>query len=217
MKFENSKARNGKPRFYCEGCKRNVLTDDILSDHILISDQEYRSLTKNLKMKKVSFHENYENKDKRIRHLESTDVDTEESDGETKVLLKGRQTEIDIKTSEHTDDKDFEIEVLKYENIRLKKIIDLTKRATTSMNDFYSESAFTLAMRRLPALYLTLMIELVGGMIISYFEDVIKKYTLLVSFMPALSALSGIRVNLLKYSKNMFIMKYMLTSSTFLL
>ena len=59
------------------------------------------------------------------------------------------------------------------------------------MDDFYKDSFSSLAFRRLPALYLTLFIELVGGLIITKFEGVIRRYTLLVSFMPALSALSG--------------------------
>ena len=187
MKFENSKIRDGEPRFYCEGCKRNVLTDDIFV--------EYRSLIKDMKKKNPYIYEDYANKHPAIHYLESSDVDSEESDEEMKILLKERQTEIIINSSENTNDKELEIEVLKSENNRLNEAIGSSKLAKTSMDDFYSESPFTLAMRRLPALYLTLIIELIGGMIISYFEEVIKKYTLLVSFMPALSALSGMSIN----------------------
>ena len=59
------------------------------------------------------------------------------------------------------------------------------------MDEVYLDSPLKVAIRRLPALFLTLFIELIGGVIISKFHLVIKKYTLLVSFMPALSALSG--------------------------
>ena len=46
-------------------------------------------------------------------------------------------------------------------------------------------------MRRLPALAITLAMELMGGIVIDQLHKVIKVYTLIVSFMPAISALSG--------------------------
>ena len=59
------------------------------------------------------------------------------------------------------------------------------------MAQLYTSSACSLALKRLPALSLTLIIELLGGLIISQLHQVIKVYTLIVSFMPAISALSG--------------------------
>lgn len=115
MKFENSKISNGTPRFYCEGCKRNCLTDNIFV--------EYRSLIKDLKRKRPYIYEDYGNKNPAIHYLESSDDDSEDSDEEMKILLKERQTEINIKSSENTDDKELEIEVLKSENNRLNKEI----------------------------------------------------------------------------------------------
>ena len=59
------------------------------------------------------------------------------------------------------------------------------------MTQLYTSSACSLALKRLPALSLTLCLELLGGLIISQLHQVIKIYTLIVSFMPAISALSG--------------------------
>ena len=92
---------------------------------------------------------------------------------------------------DHTTNKDALIKGLKNEIIRLNRVITLSKSTNKDMDDFYKDSCSSLAFRRLPALYLTLLIELVGGLIITKFEGVIRRYTLLVSFMPALSALSG--------------------------
>ena len=92
---------------------------------------------------------------------------------------------------DHTVKKDALIKGLKNEIIRLNRVITLSKSTNKDMDDFYKDSCSSLAFRRLPALYLTLLIELVGGLIITKFEGVIRRYTLLVSFMPALSALSG--------------------------
>ena len=55
----------------------------------------------------------------------------------------------------------------------------------------YSISPWALALRRLPALAITLGLELVGGIVIDKMNKVIRAYTLIVSFMPAISALSG--------------------------
>ena len=92
---------------------------------------------------------------------------------------------------DHTTNKDALIKGLKNEIVRLNRVVALSKSSNKDMDDFYKDSFSSLAFRRLPALYLTLFIELVGGLIITKFEGVIRRYTLLVSFMPALSALSG--------------------------
>ena len=72
----------------------------------------------------------------------------------------------------------------------------------------YSISPWSLAIRRVPALLLTMSLELVGGVVIDQLHkvaavlgvlrspwrapvQVIQAYTLIVSFMPAISALSG--------------------------
>ena len=92
---------------------------------------------------------------------------------------------------DHTTNKDTLIKGLKNEIVRLNRVVALSKSTNKDMDDFYKDSFSSLAFRRLPALYLTLFIELVGGLIITKFGGVIRRYTLLVSFMPALSALSG--------------------------
>merc|ERR1712032_129551 len=55
----------------------------------------------------------------------------------------------------------------------------------------YSISPWSLAVKRVPALLLTMSLELMGGVVIDQLHKVIKAYTLIVSFMPAISALSG--------------------------
>ena len=92
------------------------------------------------------------------------------------------------------DDETFED--LKKENEELRSAIDrLTLRNANSPNtridDYYIDGPLKLGLTRLPALFLTLGLELIGGVIIDSLNDVIKKYTLLVSFMPVISALSG--------------------------
>ena len=64
----------------------------------------------------------------------------------------------------------------------------MTNYQTTAL---YSVSAWSLAFKRLPALAITLCMELLGGIVIDQLHKVIKVYTLIVSFMPAISALSG--------------------------
>ena len=55
----------------------------------------------------------------------------------------------------------------------------------------YSISPWSLAVKRVPALLLTMSLEIMGGVVIDQLHKVIKAYTLIVSFMPAISALSG--------------------------
>ena len=59
------------------------------------------------------------------------------------------------------------------------------------MDKYYKISPCGLSLKRLPALSVTLGLELVGGLIIDKLHQVIKIYTLISSFMPAISALSG--------------------------
>merc|ERR1711872_592531 len=80
---------------------------------------------------------------------------------------------------------------LRRENEKLRDLVeeqDRIKRETTAL---YSVSAWSLAFKRLPALAITLCMELLGGIVIDQLHKVIKVYTLIVSFMPAISALSG--------------------------
>ena len=59
------------------------------------------------------------------------------------------------------------------------------------MDLIYNISAKSLAIRRIPALLVTLGLELMGGLVINSLSNVIEKYVLLASFMPTVSALSG--------------------------
>lgn len=55
----------------------------------------------------------------------------------------------------------------------------------------YRLNAFKLGLYRLPALYITLFLELIGGIFINELDDSIKEFILLASFLPIISALSG--------------------------
>ena len=59
------------------------------------------------------------------------------------------------------------------------------------MDHYYNISASKLALKRIPALLVTLTLEIMGGFIINSLDDVIQKYVLIISFMPTVSALSG--------------------------
>ena len=59
------------------------------------------------------------------------------------------------------------------------------------MDVIYNISAKSLAIRRIPALLVTLGLELMGGLVINSLSNVIEKYVLMASFMPTVSALSG--------------------------
>ena len=179
MKFENSEHQIQTTMFYCEGCKRKTLSDNIFV--------EYSSLINDFKNGNHVLYRGFSNDN---LQMDNTDSNSE-SDEESQVLLKDSKLDINFKLWDNIEDQNLEIEVLKRENKRLNKEIENSSSAMISMDEFYSESSFTLAIRRLPALFLTLIIELIGGVIISDFQVVIRKYTLLVSFMPALSALSG--------------------------
>ena len=78
------------------------------------------------------------------------------------------------------------------EKVRGERLIMMVRDlCLPQMTQLYTSSACSLALKRLPALSLTLCLELLGGLIISQLHQVIKIYTLIVSFMPAISALSG--------------------------
>ena len=119
------------------------------------------------------------------------DIYPQETNEKTTILSSCHSNLKTFDNGKGEGDNDTILEELKNEVIRLNKIIDETKSANKYMDDVYLDSPLKVAIRRLPALFLTLFIELIGGMIISKFHLRIKKYTLLVSFMPALSALSG--------------------------
>ena len=165
--------------FYCEGCKRKGHSGNIFV--------EYSALINDFKNRNHVLYRRFTNETIQMDNIESHS----ESDDEVQVLLKNSIPDINFQSWDNNEDQKVEIEVLKCENKRLNKEIEDSNSAKTSMDEFYSESSLTLAINRLPALFLTLIIELIGGIIISYFHVVIRKYTLLVSFMPALSALSG--------------------------
>jgi len=83
------------------------------------------------------------------------------------------------------------ISQLRRENAKLKELVDEQDKIKREITAFYNISPWALAWRRLPALAVTLGLELVGGIVIDQLHKVIKAYTLIVSFMPAISALSG--------------------------
>ena len=127
------------------------------------------------------------------------EVQCSETDDEKTPILSCAQSKsqsaqsnlMSLSNSNRLVDDDKLVLELKNEIFRLNNILENKQLANNCIDEFNLESPVMLAFKRLPALFLTLFIELVGGIIISNFNGVIKKYTLLVSFMPALSALSG--------------------------
>jgi len=83
------------------------------------------------------------------------------------------------------------VKQLREEIAHLQSRLDDQKQTSEDVNYFYSETALHLAVYRLPALLVTLVLEMVGGIIINKLSAVIRVYVLMVSFMPVISALSG--------------------------
>jgi len=57
--------------------------------------------------------------------------------------------------------------------------------------DMYDVSSIGLALKRMPALLITMALELSGGIVINLFASTLEQFILLSSFMPIISALSG--------------------------
>ena len=133
--------------------------------------------------------------------IEDDTAVTQDTSEETPILSEYRQNDPDEYITNQNKKHDIEIEVLKSEIVRLNNIIKLSN---VSMDDYASDSSVQLGLKRLPALFLTLAIELIGGLIIMNYFDVIRKYTLIVSFMTPLSALSGTSIRLSYISKYAF-------------
>ena len=149
----------------------------------------------------------------KLKPIKTAMTPTEESDDEsTPILLHDKLNNTnnshidDLEHSTNCFDKDKLIQELEGEIVRLKKAVEHAASHCThchvashadklmsiqAMDNMYAEGPITLAIRRSPALFATLIIELLGGLVISQLNSVIKKYTLIVSFMPAISALSG--------------------------
>ena len=114
----------------------------------------------------------------------------------TPILLHDQSNKTNLQTDNNNAptnqvDKDKLIQDLKEEIVRLNKVVECNVCLSKSMDVMYSEGPITVAIRRAPALFTTLVLELLGGLVITQLNSVIKKYTLIVSFMPAISALSG--------------------------
>ena len=114
----------------------------------------------------------------------------------TPILLHDQSNKTNLQTDNNNAptnqvDKDKIIQDLKEEIARLNKVVECNVCLSKSMDVMYSEGPITVAIRRAPALFTTLVLELLGGFVITQLNSVIKKYTLIVSFMPAISALSG--------------------------
>jgi len=77
------------------------------------------------------------------------------------------------------------------DNKTLIQNIEYNQKASSQVKQLYEISAMGLSLRRIPALVVTLVLEIFGGIIINQLHEVIQSLTLIVSFMPAISALSG--------------------------
>ena len=117
---------------------------------------------------------------------------------ETEAILAFENSEYATSEDSEQQDEEETIQKLYEENEelritinRLNETLEKANSTKSRMDGYYFDGPLKLALTRLPALFLTLFLELIGGVIIDSLSDVIKKYTLLVSFMPVISALSG--------------------------
>merc|ERR1711971_388866 len=116
---------------------------------------------------------------------------TESDDEETGLLKASRQSST---RSTGSRSKCMKCNQLESENLTLKaELLELRKKEASiaELDHLYSISATSLALRRVPALLVTLALELMGGIVIDALSSVIQKYVLIASFMPTISALSG--------------------------
>merc|ERR1719193_656023 len=72
-----------------------------------------------------------------------------------------------------------------------KTTLAALKRRSENCSKYYDKSAFQVALRRMPALLLTMTLELIGGYVINQLSWVLKRFMLLSSFMPVIHAISG--------------------------
>ena len=178
MNFEGTKLHNWNPNFYCESCKKYKNTDSVFI--------EYNSLAEHLKKTPETL---YGAADEEYAFVQDTNERTpilsNDCNSPRSYTSLGYFFE---KKSKRKSNQDFEIEVLKDE---IKRLNEIMKRADLSAEGYSTDGPVGLAFKRLPALLLTLALELIGGIIISNFKGVFKRYTLITSFMVPLSALSG--------------------------
>lgn len=115
-----------------------------------------------------------------------TELSEEEDDDNEEIIYSCDNVNVDC-----TDACKELVRQLREENESLRNQLKLHRENKDRVDLIYSETPFQLATKRLPALSVTLMLELLGGIVIAKLHKVIQAYTLLVSFMPAISALSG--------------------------
>ncbi|CAE7840768.1 mgtE [Symbiodinium sp. CCMP2592] len=70
-------------------------------------------------------------------------------------------------------------------------VLEDARGAATKARAFHDLPVWKRALWRMPALGLTLIIELIVAFFISSYQDTFKRYTLLIAFQPVISALSG--------------------------
>ena len=110
---------------------------------------------------------------------------------EASLVAELRQHIGDSNTHANSADKDRLIQDLKEENAQLKARLRYSRQVSGEQDHIYSTGPINLAIRRLPALFVTLFLEMIGGMVIGSLADVFLHYSLIVSFMPVVSALAG--------------------------
>ena len=178
MNLEGKKLSNWNPNFYCEACKKHQHANSVFI--------EYNSLAEHLKRTPEIL---YGAADENYAFVQDTNERTpilsNDCNSPSSFTSLGYFFEKRPKRQSH---QDFEIAVLKDE---IKRLNEIMKRTDLSAEGYSTDGPVGLAIKRLPALLLTLSLELIGGIIIANFKDVIKRYTLITSFMVPLSALSG--------------------------
>ena len=110
---------------------------------------------------------------------------------EANVIVELRKHIDESHTPTNGTDTDRIIQELKAENAQLKARLRRSSQVSEKQDHIYSTGPVKLALRRLPALFVTLFLEMIGGMVIGSLADVFLHYSLIVSFMPVVSALAG--------------------------
>ena len=178
MNLEGTKLSNWNPNFYCETCKKHQHPNSVFI--------EYNSLAEHLKRTPESLYGAADDEYAFVQDTnETTPILSNDCKSPSSFTSLGYFFE---KKSKRNGNQDFEIEVLKDE---IKRLNEIMRRADLSTEGYSTDGPVGLAVKRLPALLLTLSLELIGGIIIANFKEVFKRYTLITSFMVPLSALSG--------------------------
>jgi len=72
-----------------------------------------------------------------------------------------------------------------------QQVLEVLSKRAKECNKFYNMTPLQMALRRMPALVITMSLELAGGGIIARMSDTLSHFILISSFIPVIAALSG--------------------------